>query len=613
MQVLSPGRAFWSLWFVLLLLKLWLAQRLPLFGDEAWYWLEGQHLDWAYSDLPPLTAWLVRFGVETAGPSVLGVRWPFLALAQAVPLLLRAAATRRFGRMEGDLAGVLALLLPLLGGAGFLALPDVPLTFAFALCLLAGLRLVQAVDGPGVAWLAAGLVLGALSHYRFAPLAGAGLLGLLLESGGRRALRDWRVWAALFAGLLAWTPLLVWNLAHANAGLAFQLAERHPWSLHAEGAWLPLAQLLVVSPLLLLLLLATLARAWRGWRAAEPGSGLLFATSAVPLAGYVLLGFFADRERVTFHWLLQAWLPLLVAAPVAWREWRPAWRRAAVLFAVLCQSVILGYACVASLPVLRADWADSRWYPDNFAGWHEIASELQSRVDVVAGRTELVADNFMLGAQLAFALQRPGLRVLDHPLNHKHGRAAQLALWQAKRPAGGGLDGAVLLVMEDTALPLRARLAHYRRRCAELRGWSDAGQLAVDHGRKRFLLFALEPVGSATCVLPAMAWIDAPLPGATSPALLDVAGWAFKDGAGIAQVEITLDGRVVAPARYGLPAPHVADYWRGTTDTAHPDVGFHARVDLSDVAPGAHWLGLRLRGRDGEVEHGAEQRIRLAD
>ena len=45
-------RWFIAVWVLLLLVKLAVAARLPLFVDEAFYWQEGQHLAWAYSDLP---------------------------------------------------------------------------------------------------------------------------------------------------------------------------------------------------------------------------------------------------------------------------------------------------------------------------------------------------------------------------------------------------------------------------------------------------------------------------------------------------------------------------------------------------------------------------------
>lgn len=614
MQALRFRRTFWTVWLGLLLLKAAVAWRLPLFGDEAWYWLEGQHLAAAYSDLPGLTAWLGRLGVELAGHGAFGLRLPFLCLAMAVPLLLRASAARRSGAMAGEVTGLLALGLPLLGSVGILALPDVPLTFAAALCLYAGLRLCERVEPRAVAWLALGLVVGALSHYRFAPLALAGTVGLLIDRDGRRALRDVRTWPALLAGLFAWWPLLQWNLEHAAAGLSFQLGDRHPWQLHAEGFWLPLAQVVMVGPLLLALLLAALGEAWRRWRAApEQGWGLLLGSAALPLVLYLVLGFFADRDRVSFHWLLQAWLPLLIVAPELWQRWPRALRRSTVASSALLLLAAFGYFALAALPGWRRPFADSQIYPDNFAGWDEVAAAVREDPVVQSGGA-LLADNFMLGAQLGFALQRRDIGMLDHPLNHKHGRSAQLVLWGLDARLDAPRAAPALLVMEDSAIQLRRRLAHYQRRCLEAGALSSPRVVSVDHGRKRFLLFMLAAgAPSGVCRLPAIAWIDAPAPGEILRGTQwRVSGWAFKDGAGIERIEVTLDGAVVAAARYGLPAPHVADYWHVSRDSTHPAVGFQADLPLAGVTAGDHWLGLVLHGRDGSRETWPEQRVRIA-
>ena len=58
----AAKRWFIASWALLCVAKLALAWRLPLFVDEAFYWQEGRHPAWAYSDLPALTAWLARLG-----------------------------------------------------------------------------------------------------------------------------------------------------------------------------------------------------------------------------------------------------------------------------------------------------------------------------------------------------------------------------------------------------------------------------------------------------------------------------------------------------------------------------------------------------------------------
>ena len=93
-QAQRARRAFIGAWIALTLAKIAVAARLPLFVDEAFYWQEGRHLAWAYSDLPGLTAWLARLGTELGGDRLLAVRMPFLAMAAALPWLLVRIAMR---------------------------------------------------------------------------------------------------------------------------------------------------------------------------------------------------------------------------------------------------------------------------------------------------------------------------------------------------------------------------------------------------------------------------------------------------------------------------------------------------------------------------------------
>ena len=97
----AAGLARWRASFVtafaaLLAIKLAIAATLAPFGDEAFYWQESRHLAWGYSDLPPLTAWLIRLGETFAGHSLLGMRWPFLPLGAALPWVVVRFASEAF-------------------------------------------------------------------------------------------------------------------------------------------------------------------------------------------------------------------------------------------------------------------------------------------------------------------------------------------------------------------------------------------------------------------------------------------------------------------------------------------------------------------------------------
>jgi 4-amino-4-deoxy-L-arabinose transferase-like glycosyltransferase len=603
--------AFIGFWLALLAAKLFVAARLPLFVDEAFYWQEGRHLAAAYSDLPGLTAWLTRLGTLLAGDDTLGLRLPFLAIAAALPWLVVRITAREFGRAAAWRAGLLSMLLPLAGSLGLLALPDASMAFATLLCVDAGARLLRRVDAAGALQLAIGLAIGALSHYRFIAVIGVGFVALLLLPEGRRVLRDVRVWIAVALGAAAWAPLVFWNIENAEAGLRFQLVERHPWALHGEGAWFLAVQSLLVTPLLFAALLWS---AWRGWRAHAAGTRFLALLGGLVILGFFLLGFFADVERVSFHWPLPGYLALLPLVPAVLAAW-PRWLRiTAWSLAAAGLVLVLAYYAAVSNPGLRARVADAKWYPANFAGWDALADAVERRLDAMPPGTRVVADNFKIGAELGFALGNPRIAVLDHPLNRAHGRAPQLRLWGLETRGRDDLgDGPVLLVAGASELQYKNLLRHWHGLCGKFGPLPAPTVVNVDHGRQRFLLFALEgPQPAGGCTLPAMAWIDAPTPGTRLGRRFEVAGWAFRDGVGLARVEVTLDGRVVAEAEYGLDNPGVLGYWRISTDPNHPRVGFRADVAVPGGMPaGVHWLGLRLHGEDGSIEDWPERRVVL--
>ena len=610
LRIAEARRTFIALWAAVAVLKLVVASQLPLFVDEAFYWQEGQHLSWAYSDLPGLTAWLIRLGVEVAGNNHLGARLPFLLMGAALPWMMVRIVQREFGEGRAPwLAGSATVLLPLAGTLGIMALPDVPMALATMLCIDAGTRLLRRVDHGAAVVLALGLAIGALSHYRFIAVIGVGVIALAMLPAGRQALRDPRVWIAIAFGAAAWVPLLAWNLENAEAGLRFQLVERHPWALHASGLrFIPL-QAVFVTPLLLAALLLG------GWRAARPGNPeavrLLGLLGGLVVLGFFGLGFFADTERVSFHWPLPGYLALIALVPAVLAGW-PRWlRRATWALAGIGLAAVFAYYIAVSIPSLRAHSAAWKWYPSNFAGWNVLADAVEDELAGMPGGTRLVAGNFKIGAELGFRMDDPRIEVLDHPLNRFHGRAPQLRLWgleTAGRAQWG--ENPVLLVVGASDVPYHGLLERYHQLCARVGPLPAPRVLNIDHGSQRFLLFALGGGAGpdAACIAPAMAWIDAPVSGARVGRPFEVEGWAFKDGVGLSRVEVLLDGEVVAEADYGLDNPGVAGYWRISTDPSHPRVGFRATVDGEGLAqPGRRWLGLRLHGSDGSVEDWSEQ------
>ncbi len=598
-------------WALLLVAKLWLAAWLLPFGDEAFYALESRRLAWAYSDLPGMTAWLIRLGTELGGQNVLAMRLPFLLIGALLPWLVVRVARRWGGEEAGWQAGMLALLMPLSGLAGVLAVPDAPMILAALLCLDALASLVRRVGPAAALQLALGLALGAFSHYRFALVVLAGGVGLLCLPRGRALLREPQLWLAVACGAAAWLPLVAWNLGHGGAGIAFQFVDRHPWQLQPQGATWLVIQAVVVTPMLFALLVATL---WRAWRRRDDAGDLpwrlLLGVGAVSVAGFFAMAFFTDTQRVSFHWPLAGWLALACAAPAVLATWSRGARTAVYAISAAGLLTVFTYMATVAQPAGRARLAAGPYYSDNFSGWDAAAEATRVELAAMPAGTRVVADNFMLGAQLAFALDRGDVLVLPHPLNGKHGRAEQLSNWRlltAGRDHWGA--GPVLLVVEDTSQPMKHRLRAYRELCRRAGALPPPRVLNVDHGRKRFLLFRL-PSDGAACSTPALAWLETPAPDAAAGGRVELSGWALKQGVGVDRVQVTLDGRVVAQAQYGQPRPDVLDYW-GLPKDADDGAGFRAQLDLGGHRGGDAWLGLVVHGRDGSVEALPEQRLRI--
>ncbi|WP_297831393.1 glycosyltransferase family 39 protein [Thermomonas sp.] len=484
--------AFLVAWLSLCALKLALAARLPLFVDEAFYWQEGRHLALAYSDLPGLTAWLARLGVALGGNDVLALRLPFLLIGALLPWLVVRMAAREFDARTGWQAGLLCLLLPLAGTLGVLALPDVPLLLASVLCLDAGLRALGRVDAMAISELALGLVIGGLTHYRFAAVIVAGLVALLLLREGRAALRRPGLWLAIASGALAWLPLLLWNVDNAEAGLRFQLVDRHPWSFGWHGIALGLMQLLPATPLLLV---ALALAGGRGLRDTRPQARWLALCGVLLVFAFLALGFFTDRRRVSFHWTLPGFVALLPLVPAVLAGWTRGWRIAAWATTALGLAAALGYFLLAASPTGRTWAARHDQYPANFAGWNALDAAVRERLARMPDGTRILAGDFKIGAELGFARGDADIRVLDHPLNRKHGRAPQLALWglqfDGRMPEGGA---PLLLVASPSHAGFPDAQSALRSLCEQLGPLPPAQVLDVDGGAKRFVLYEITRV-----------------------------------------------------------------------------------------------------------------------
>jgi 4-amino-4-deoxy-L-arabinose transferase-like glycosyltransferase len=480
--------AFVTVFLCLFAVKLVLAATLQPLGDEAFYWQESRHLAWGYSDLPPLTAWLIRGGESMAGHGVFGMRWLFLLLGSCLPWVLVFFGRVAFDERAGWQAGLLCMCLPLAGSLGVVALPDVPLTVAGAVVMLA---LLRAMDSNHLRdWLLLGVALAVcwISHYRAAMFTLAGVPLLLLTPRGREQWKRGGFWLAMLIAALGLIPLVVSNWQQHGAGVAFQLVERNPWHFHADTLVQPLEQAITCTPLLYISLLWT---AWCCWRRRREGGpwDVIACLSLTFIVVYFVAGLFADDQRFRVHWPLPGYLPLVAALPVLLRDSiKRNWRTFTVAgagLALFAQVMGLCYLGVAAHPLASRWLGAARAFPTSFIGWKESADI--AKTELAKQPAVLVADNFMMAAELDFQFdsQRP-VYTLDSPLNVKYGRAPQLALWGTDEAAlrREHPQSPVLLVVDEHALRERERASWLGSLCSRIDNLQPVQRLSLFDDRK---------------------------------------------------------------------------------------------------------------------------------
>lgn len=210
------------------ILKCVLGLLLPVAGDEAYYWVWGQHLQLSYYDHPGMVAWLssltnyVPFFPKWFSLRVIFSIISTLTFAVWIQnyLLLRS---NEVDQKSLILFAVFFFTNPMLGVGGFIVTPDVPLLLFWALSFwsLINILIVQSKKHYALLGLFLGLGFCSKYHIVFFPLTA--LVGLLLTKKIRLIQMKYVSITFLF-GLIFSSPVLIWNINNDFASFKFQLS-----------------------------------------------------------------------------------------------------------------------------------------------------------------------------------------------------------------------------------------------------------------------------------------------------------------------------------------------------------------------------------------------------
>ena len=295
-------RFFWQILFLTLGVKLVLALLLPFTGDEAYFVVWGNNLDYGYYDHPGMTGWWIWLTLLIDQNPVV-VRLPAL-MGPALLALLMRGFLRPLDRTGANLAAVLFLLSPL-NVLNVLMTTDTPI---FILSLVSGWFVWRGERG-GSRWnyLLGGILLGAafFSKY-FAVLLGLSYAVFLLCRRRPKIIEL----GLIFLGVIPWAALnITWLYHHCWTNIVFNIYNRNEDAgFSLEGAGLLAASVLfLLGPGIVLFLVRRGAKvdrmAWpEAWgRLRETRLDLFAVCFVVPQLVFLVVSL---GKTVGLHWLL---------------------------------------------------------------------------------------------------------------------------------------------------------------------------------------------------------------------------------------------------------------------------------------------------------------------
>lgn len=391
-------RACWVLVVILLvaaLLRFVGLGGLALIGDESYYWLWSQRLDWAYYDHPAGIALLIRTSTVLGGSSEWGVRWLNAFLGIGCVWL-----TYQLGRrMLSSRAGLLAAALVAVGApyliTSRLAYTNALHLFLMLLNLLAFRRLAQENEPRlgTVGWFGGSLAL--LLNTKYSAYFYVLALGVAILLDHRRLLAQRSFWFGVLIGALGLAPVVWWNAAHSWASFRFQLSHMVT-NVAATYSLLGNAHHALVY---LTWPLVAVALTGLG-RVKSPGQRLLSLVALFSLAPVALSAANSPRN------LCDGLVPLLLLAGDRLPESLAGWRRRVAALALGGLALIVALYGVGTLIGLSrpSSCPRSSVVPailKEAAGWRELGPYLAEFADPI------FALDYSIAAQVNYYAGRP--------------------------------------------------------------------------------------------------------------------------------------------------------------------------------------------------------------
>ena len=294
--------------------RLVLASILPIAFDEALYWRYSKHLAAGFLDHPIMNPLMIRIGTTVFGDTPIGVR--IVAVLLGIPAswaVWRAATSLSRDEKIGATAALLFNLTLVMNVGSLLATSDQVVVTTSSLLLYALAKVNE--TGNGKWWIAAGAAfgLGMCSKYTTAFFAVSILSWLILVPANRRWLLNPWVWIGGTIALSIFAPVIIWNMNHQWASIAYQTHRMvvHELTLNYLGELLAGQFGLATPPIFVLGCIGLFAVSGK----IDVSARVLLACLVWPIAGY--FAWHSLHQRVQGNWPESMYPAFVILAAIA--------------------------------------------------------------------------------------------------------------------------------------------------------------------------------------------------------------------------------------------------------------------------------------------------------